>query len=119
MGGKHDLRPLIASQRHRIHLFNAAQREAVEEHLGGETFDVVIEDAGHSLEQQLGIYHNFKSHLSPGAIYIIEDVQDLDSTRGAFETLDPAKRIEILDLRGVKRRYDDVLVVLRDRINLG
>ena len=74
--------------------------------------------ATHS-SSSFGIYHNFKSHLSPGAIYIIEDVQDLDSTNGTFETLDPAKRIEILDLRGVKRRYDDVLVVLRDRINLG
>ena len=77
-------------------------------------FNVAIEDAGHSVDQQVAIYRNFRPHLSPGGIYIIEDVQDLDATRHVFKTLDAGKRIEILDLRCRKGRYDDVLVVVRD-----
>lgn len=79
----------------------------------GIMFDVVIEDASHNIEQQLAIYKTLKSYLADGAIYIIEDVQDIDSTRPLFEIIDTKKRIDILDLRTFKKRYDDVLIVIR------
>lgn len=111
---RHDLRPLIAAG-HQIRIFDATEAAEVKNHFGGTKFDVVIDDASHQFEQQVQLYQNFKPYLTPGAIYIIEDIQDIDAHRAEFEQLDPTKQIDILDLRSVKGRYDDVLVVLRDK----
>lgn len=78
-------------------------------------FDVVIEDAAHNIEQQVAIYNNMKDQLNPGAIYVIEDVQDIDKHRLLFESLDDTKNIQILDRRHIKNRYDDVLIVITDK----
>lgn len=78
-------------------------------------FDVVIEDANHDLGQQLQIYKTLKPYLSENAIYIIEDVQDIDGTRQIFENLDKEKNVEIIDRRHINNRYDDVLVIITDK----
>lgn len=111
-GGLADLRPLIAEGVHNIRLGNAAEQATVDELFGTLQFNVIIEDAGHDLDSQLAIYKNFRQRLSPGGIYIIEDVADIDASRARFEQIDPERRVEILDLRSVKNRYDDVLVVI-------
>jgi len=67
-----------------------------------------------ALEHQLAIYRNFKEHIAPGGIYIIEDIADIDKTRPLFERIDPAKQVRILDRRNVKGRFDDVLVVITE-----
>lgn len=79
----------------------------------GMKFDVVIEDANHDIQQQLDIYQNLKPYLNKGAIYIIEDVQDIDATKELFEKIDPEKSVEILDRRHIKQRYDDVLIIIK------
>lgn len=81
----------------------------------GIKFDVIIEDAGHDFAQQLEIYHTLRSYIAHGGIYIIEDVQDIDFSRAAFEMIDPDRKVEILDRRNVKGRYDDVMVIIRDK----
>lgn len=111
-GGMADLRPMIAEGRHSIHLFDATDPAQVEKHFSGMLFDVIIEDANHDLASQLAIYKNFRPHLAPGAIYIIEDVENIDRDRAAFEQIDPERRVQILDLRHCKKRFDDVLVVI-------
>ena len=49
--------------------------------------------------------------MNPGGIYIIEDIQCLDLEEIELEELHD--NVEIIDLRKVKNRYDDVLVVYR------
>lgn len=107
-----DLKPMIAEHRHDIRLFDASNAEEVERNVGGMTFDVVIEDATHALEQQLAIYQNFRHRLAPDGIYIIEDVDEIDKVRPVFEKIDPLRKVEIIDRRSVKGRFDDVLVVI-------
>jgi hypothetical protein len=114
LDGRFDLRPLIAAG-HRIHLLDASDPEQVESHFSGMLFDVIIEDAQHYLEQQVAIYLAFRDHLAPGAIYIIEDVANIESSRTIFESLDSTKQTEIVDLRETKGRFDDVLVTLIDK----
>jgi spermidine synthase len=80
--------------------------------VGPTLFDVVIEDANHDLASQLAIYKNFRSHLAPGGIYIIEDVENIDRDIETFRNIDPERRVQIIDLRSCKGRYDDVLVVI-------
>jgi hypothetical protein len=128
----YDLRPMIDEGTHHVHILDAADPVQVADfhrHLranrtpGGPPlppgcnpipvlFDVVVEDASHALEQQLAIYRNLKPYLAPGAIYVVEDVADLDAHRHHFEALEPG-HVTILDRRHVKGRFDDVLVVIR------
>lgn len=112
-GGLADLRPLLADDTHRISLFNAVDQTQVEAHFAGKLFDVVIDDASHAVNDQLTVYANFKTHLAPGGIYIIEDIEDIDRDRYLFEQIDPSRTVEIFDVRVSKGRFDDVLVVIR------
>lgn len=68
-------------------------------------FDVVIEDANHDIEQQLQIYTTLMPYMAKGSIYIIEDIQDVDSTKQLFLDLD----FIVIDRRKTKNRYDDVI----------
>jgi SAM-dependent methyltransferase len=115
LGGRYDLRPMIAEGTHHIHLLDATDMAQVWIHFEGMLFDVIIEDADHDLWQQLALYKLFKRHLAPGGIYVIEDVKDLDQpeVRASLEAIDPGKTVKIIDLRGNKGRFDDVLVVIQ------
>jgi hypothetical protein len=112
IGGMADLTEAIAEGL-RICIGDATSPQDVKKYFEGIKFDVIIEDAGHELNQQLSIYHNLKHYLSDGGIYIIEDVQDIDFSRLAFEKIDPKRKVEILDRRNLKSRYDDVLIIIR------
>ncbi len=111
--GLFDLTHMVAEGTHNILFLDSTLPEEVEAALPGAMFDVIIDDASHALEHQLAIYENFKRHLSPGGIYIIEDVADIDASRHEFEKLDRTKCIEIIDLRHLKGRFDDVMVIVR------
>ncbi len=106
-GGLADLRPMIAEGTHKIALLDATDPKQVEEVFGDMTFDVIIDDASHQLSDQSKIWNNFKPRLSPGGIYVIEDIEDIDRDRPLFLTLG----CRVLDRRHIKNRFDDVLVV--------
>lgn len=112
MGGMADLRPILAEGSHNISLIDANDPLQVQRTFGNVRFDVIIEDASHALEHQFGIFANFRPLLNPGAIYVIEDVDQIDTVRPMFERIDPTRRVEILDRRHIKQRFDDVLVVI-------
>lgn len=107
--GMADLRPLIESGIYNISIGDAADPETIERFYKGLKFDVIVEDAGHSLDQQLKIYKTMKPYLNDGSIYIIEDVQDIDRDREFFGYAN----VEIIDRRNIKGRYDDVLIIIK------
>ena len=111
-GGMVDLRPMIAEGTHKISIIDATNSAQVKKAFGSMKFDVIIEDASHQLAHQLSIYDIFKNHLSDGGIYIIEDIDRLDEVRHLFENIDPTKKVEVLDRRAIKGRFDDVLVII-------
>jgi len=113
-GGFADLRPMIAEGTHKISLLDATSWLQVMKQFWHTRFDVVIDDASHELAHQLKTYEIFRDLMRPGGIYIIEDVNNLDQVRPQFEQLDSTRQVEIIDLRQVKGRCDDVLVVVRD-----
>lgn len=115
LNGVADLRPIILEGRHNIVIGDASNPADIEKYLYGIKFDVVIEDANHDLDQQLAIYKNLKPYLSPGSVYIIEDVQNIDATKHYFLTMDLERIVLIRDRRSVKGRYDDVLVIIKDK----
>ncbi len=107
--GMKDLRPMIAEGTHNISIFNATDHNQFEKRFPIEMFQVIIDDASHTFADQIAIYENCKDHLN--GIYVIEDVQEIDVTRNAFERLG----FRIIDRRGIKGRYDDVLAVLEKK----
>lgn len=114
LNGMFDLRPMLA-EGYNLSFFDASLPTEVEKHFPGVMFEVIIDDASHFIQHQLDNYKNFRSHLSKGGIYVIEDVADIDSHRSLFENLDPTKHIQIFDRRKIKGRFDDVLIVLTDK----
>lgn len=108
IGGKADLTAVI-KEGYNIVIGDASKKEDVEKYFSKIKFDVIIEDANHEIDQQVSIYQNLKPHLNEGGMYIIEDVQDIDSTRTMFKIMGGS----VIDLRYKKDRYDDVLVIFR------
>ena len=112
LGGAADLTEAIADGL-RIVIGDAANPKDIEKYFRELKFDVVIEDAQHNIEQQLEIYKTMKPYLAKDSIYIVEDVQDIDATKELFLNIDSEKKVEIIDRRNVKGRYDDVLIVIK------
>lgn len=113
--GLADLRPLIQEGTHNISIIDAENALEVSKLFMGYKFGVIIEDAGHHIEQQLKLYHVFKPYLSENSVYIIEDIQNIDATRHLFENIDTDKKVTILDRRRVNGRYDDMLVIIQNK----
>lgn len=78
-----------------------------------DTYDVVVDDGSHRVSDQLSSFKLLESRLNPGAIYIIEDIQN-DQEAEFLKNSIPSS--EIVDLRGVKGRYDDLLLIYRKGI---
>lgn len=70
-------------------------------------FQLIVDDASHVTNDMLTAYSILGSFLTPSGLYIIEDVQDQASI-DIFKRLPDAT---VYDLRHVKGRYDDILVV--------
>ena len=74
-------------------------------------FDVVIDDGSHMEQDQIKTFELLKGRMRKGGIYIIEDILALDQNAERFKALHD--NCEIIDLRHVKGRFDDVLIVYR------
>jgi cephalosporin hydroxylase len=71
--------------------------------------DLIIDDASHRLEHQAASFDLLAPRLSPGGAYVIEDIQAPDSQEVRDFAL--SRGLEAIDLRPVKGRYDDYLLV--------
>lgn len=74
------------------------------------TYDIIIDDGSHHVEDQLQTFNLLYSRLNSGGIYVIEDVNSDGSIQ---ELRNKLPNCEVLDRRHVKGRFDDVLVVVR------
>lgn len=113
--GMADLRPLIAEGTHNIHIMDGSCEGQIEIEFGETKWDIVIDDSNHVLETQLKTIEIFKSRLAPNGLILIEDVQNLDTERAVFEALSDELDIEIIDLRHVKGRYDDTIIIVKNK----
>jgi len=80
-----------------------------------EGFDVIIDDGPHSLQSQIIFIQKYLPMLKKGGILIIEDIQDFNSVEILKQSTPQEYQdtIEVLDLRNIKNRYDDVLFIIR------
>ncbi len=111
-GGMADLNPLLDEGTHNVYILNAESEFDCEMAFKGIKFDVIVEDAGHDLLQQIKIFNVLKNYWADDGIYIIEDVQSIQSARGIRSTLYEYD-VTIFDRREIKGRYDDILIIIR------
>lgn len=73
--------------------------------------DIVIDDGSHNLEDQLFVIRLIYPLLKKGGLLIIEDIQDYDNQRQAFEKL--GLEFYVIDKRKETGRYDEVLLIFK------
>jgi cephalosporin hydroxylase len=76
------------------------------------TFDVIIDDGEHSFDSQITSFLLLKNKLNKGGCYIIEDIQT-EQEAEYLKNLIPGSYI--VDLRKIKNRYDDLLLVYENK----
>lgn len=93
-----------------------ATSEATIKHFG-KSYDIIIEDASHTLEHQVQHFIDYSWFVNPKGLYIIEDV--------AWYNIEPLKEktavfaetqgfnLTLFDLRDKKGRGDDILFVFQ------
>jgi cephalosporin hydroxylase len=80
----------------------------------GVKFDMVLDDGPHSLESMLAFVKHYTPLLSEKGILVIEDIQHYEWTKKIIDSfpLEYQKAVQVVDLRGVKGRYDDLIIIL-------
>lgn len=76
-------------------------------------FDIIIEDGPHTLETQLFALKEYSKLLNKGGVLIIEDIQSENDLNELLSVKLRGKSIEVVDLRHIKNRYDDLMIVVR------
>ena len=107
----------INKNRFDLHLMDAFTNESFEnvKALYPNGFDIIIDDAPHTLESQIFTIQNYTKLLRKGGILVIEDIQHIDYASIIMQSIGdiPHKSCEVVDLRPIKNRYDDVVIVVK------
>ena len=74
-------------------------------------FNVIIDDCSHQVNDQISSFNILKNNISPGGIYIIEDIYPHNIYPHDFKKL-----FDVVDLTHIKGRGDDVLFVYKNNI---
>lgn len=86
------------------------------------TFDIIIDDGPHTLESQLKSIEIYLPKLKQNGLFVIEDVQNvecfdslIDTSKKVCESIDNQieYKVECIDLRDKKGRWDDLLFLIR------
>jgi hypothetical protein len=104
------IKDLINENKYNIIIGDASSNDILNQ-LNNLTFDVIIDDGSHLINDQINSFNILKNKMKPNGIYIIEDVNDLDLTIDSYNTLH--NNIDIIDNRHIKNRRDDVLIVYK------
>jgi predicted O-methyltransferase YrrM len=95
-------------------LCDATDPTQVNKALGDHTFDYIIDDGSHKVHDQIASLKLLWDRVNPGGAYFIEDIAGPDALRVLLEYIDTMQvAYQTWDLRSVKNRFDDMLVMVR------
>jgi hypothetical protein len=83
-----------------------------DEHL---KFDLIVDDASHRLGDQLATIALFKSRMATDGIFIVEDVFTSHPKKPFFDAFGDVSIM--IDRRGLKKRFDDIVIVGANRFS--
>jgi len=77
-------------------------------------FDLIIDDGPHTLDSMVSFLQYYQSKLNDHGILIIEDIQDINWIEILKSHILPEniENYTVHDLRAVKGRYDDILLII-------
>ena len=78
-------------------------------------YDLIIDDGSHDPDHQVWVVKHLATRVKPGGMLIIEDISE-DSTVERLKSATPfhlRDYLQVIDLRWVKGRHDDRLLVIR------
>jgi hypothetical protein len=109
----------IIKNKKRIELLtghDAYNMDFVKKYISGKKYDIMIDDGPHTLESMIFFIKNYLPLLSENGILIIEDIGNMEWTNILINSIPPEfvnkTSHEIYDLRNIKNRWDDVLLVI-------
>lgn len=90
---------------------DATNQFDLESALAGLSFDFIIDDGSHKIEDQITTFNILFPFLKSDGIYFIEDIMNIQNNTLKLLQLNP--NIEILDRRYIKNRQDDVIAIIK------
>lgn len=75
-------------------------------------YDIFIDDGSHELCDQIAAIDLYLPKIKPGGLFIIEDVQSRYDLDALMKHLHPKHTYSFKDLRQIKKRYDDMLLIV-------
>lgn len=96
-----------------IHIGDATSQDTIQHF--NTTYDIIIEDGSHLPQHQIQHFKDYNKFVKQGGKYIIEDVIDNNLEEVKAKTTAIANEnnftLEVHDLRKIKNRFDDILLV--------
>lgn len=77
--------------------------------------DIIVDDGPHTLESQVFAVEYYLPKVRSGGIFIIEDIPEYAWIEKMMEKVpkELLSYVEVVDLRQIKNRYDDLMFVVR------
>lgn len=72
---------------------------------------IALDDGSHLLKDQIEFVKKFYPAILSGGMVIVEDIQNIENDKKQFEEL--GFPFEVIDLRKIKGRYDDVILLFK------
>ena len=99
----------------KLHFGDATQQSTVNHF--GVLYDLIIEDASHLPEHQIQHFADFCKLVKPGGYYVMEDLDQnhFENVKTATAAIAAANGLTqtVHDLRRVKGRFDDIMLVFK------
>jgi hypothetical protein len=86
-----------------------------------DAFDIIIDDALHTLEANISFLEGSLEHLCPGGVFVIEDIlsKTIDTWRRRLEAVYsknfPNHEFTLIELPNSLNQYDNNLIIIRRR----
>jgi len=78
-----------------------------------DNFDIIIDDGPHCGYSQQCCIELYLSKVKPGGILVIEDISSTEVLNGLISTIPAGLEFEVFDLRHLKGRWDDLVLVIK------
>jgi hypothetical protein len=97
-----------------VFLCDGTNKEQINKTLGNKKFDYVIDDASHTLKDQILSFDIFYPKIKSGGKYFIEDVANDENLNKIIKHLKEKNiaSFTVYDLRYIKNRFDDIMIVV-------
>jgi hypothetical protein len=76
-------------------------------------FDIIIDDGPHTLESMAFVIEEYLNKINQNGIIVIEDIQEFNWTNILKRLIPEEFSVEVKDLRKIRNRYDDILMIIR------